>query len=297
MKLIAALAFIGAAAALQVSVSPLDDVNVPAKTKFGVFKNTFNKVYSTVEKELHALENFIGNEKVILEHNAGNHSYILGHNEFSDLSWPEFKELYVSGPMVDTREKNVVELPAATADSVDWEAKGAVTPVKNQGQCGSCWAFSTTGSVEGAYQIAGNPLTSFSEQDLVSCASSSGNQGCQGGLMDNAFKWIESNGIATEAAYPYTSGGGQTGTCKQTTPAAKVSGYQDVAKGSESGLKSSIEERSASITPRRLLQQTVSAQPVIRIQAGAQRFVAKTCLQLGHDESNNEATPSHVGTP
>merc|ERR1719421_672171 len=150
--------------------------------------------------------------------------------------------------MVDTREKNVVELPAATADSVDWVAKGAVTPVKNQGQCGSCWAFSTTGSVEGAFQIAGNPLTSFSEEDLVQCAGSSGNQGCNGGLMDNAFKWIESNGIATEASYPYTSGTGTTGSCKSSvTAAAKVSGFQDVAKGSESGLKSSIEAAPTSV--------------------------------------------------
>merc|ERR1719421_1001035 len=150
--------------------------------------------------------------------------------------------------MVDTREKNVVELPAATADSVDWEAKGAVTPVKNQGQCGSCWAFSTTGSVEGAFQIAGNPLTSFSEQDLVSCASSSGNQGCNGGLMDDAFKWIESNGIASEASYPYTSGSGQTGTCKSSvTAVAKVTGFQDVAQGNEAQLKSSIQAAPTSV--------------------------------------------------
>merc|ERR1719158_2363131 len=248
MKLIAVLALIGAASAtLEVRINPLDDITVPAKEKFGFFKTAFNKAYGSVEKELHALENFIGNEKIILEHNAGNSTYVLGHNEFSDLSWPEFKQLYVSGPMKSTRAKNVVADPEATADAVDWVAKGAVTPVKNQGQCGSCWAFSTTGSVEGAYQIAGNSLTSFSEQDLVSCASSSGNQGCNGGLMDDAFTWIESNGIATESAYPYTSGSGTTGTCKKTAASAKVSGYQDVAQGSESGLKASIGQAPTSV--------------------------------------------------
>merc|ERR1712093_553457 len=97
------------------------------------------------------------------------------------------------------------------ADSVDWVTKGAVTPVKNQAQCGSCWAFSTVGSFEGGYQIAGNPLTQFSEEDLVACDNrqhGGSDQGCNGGLMDNAFKWIEKNGLCTENDYPYTSGSG-----------------------------------------------------------------------------------------
>jgi C1A family cysteine protease len=119
-----------------------------------------------------------------------------------------------------------------TADSLDWSTKGAVTPVKNQAQCGSCWAFSTTGSLEGAFQIAGNPLTSLSEQDLVSCDNSAHggtDQGCNGGLMDNAFKWIEKNGICTEAAYPYTSGGGSSGTCKTScAKAVTLTGFTDV---------------------------------------------------------------------
>ena len=211
MKVIAALALIGAATALTVRINPLDDVAVPAKEKFGLFKSTFGKAYDTVEKEAHALENFIANEKIILEHNSGNSTFVLGHNEFSDLSWPEFKNTYTSGLMKSTRAKNFEALMATTADTVDWVAKSAVTPVKNQGQCGSCWAFSTTGSAEGAFQIADNPLTSSSEQDLVSCAGFSRNQGCNGGLMDNASSWIESNCTVAGAAYQYTPGSGTTG--------------------------------------------------------------------------------------
>ena len=97
------------------------------------------------------------------------------------------------------------------ADSVDWVSAGAVTPVKDQSRCGSCWAFSTTGSLEGAYQISSGTLLSLSEEDLVQCDTT--DNGCSGGLMDNAFKWVEANGIAAESAYAYTSGGGARQFC------------------------------------------------------------------------------------
>merc|ERR1719231_1521398 len=90
-----------------------------------------------------------------------------------------------------------------TTVSVDWVERGAVTPVKNQGSCGSCWAFATTGAMEGAFQIAGNPLTAFSEQQLVSCDT--GDDGCDGGLSIWALNWIAKNGLCTEASYPYSS--------------------------------------------------------------------------------------------
>ena len=106
---------------------------------------------------------------------------------------------------------------------------------------GSCWAFSTTGSIEGAYQIASGTLVSLSEEELVQCDRVSDN-GCEGGLMDNAFEWIEKNGIALESTYPYTSGGGQTGSCDKSKaiPAVTISSFKDVPKGDEDALKSAV---------------------------------------------------------
>merc|ERR1712159_639374 len=136
------------------------------------------------------------------------------------------------------------------ASSVDWTTKGAVTPVKNQGQCGSCWAFSTTGATEGSMQIATGKLQSYSKQELVDCAGSFGNQGCNGGLMDNGFKYIEANGDALESSYAYT---GKTGTCQKAKQAANelkkgvMTKFTDVQTDSEAQLMAAINQQPVSV--------------------------------------------------
>ena len=152
----------------------LDSEEVDTKTKWKAWKGKFGKVYKTLEEEAKAMSTFSANDAFVIEHNKQGHSYTVGHNEFSDLTSTEFAKMYTGWRDADkqiNREKNydMSLLTAAAPKSIDWSQKGAVTPIKNQGQCGSCWAFSTTGSVEGAYQIATGNLVSLSEQDLVDC--------------------------------------------------------------------------------------------------------------------------------
>ena len=131
--------------------------------------------------------------------------------EFSDWTFEEFKAYYLGSHynMSANRQGSsgrFVRLPASIQlpDSIDWRELGAVTPVKNQGQCGSCWAFSSTGSLEAAHFRLSGYLVSLSEQQLVDCSSSYSNNGCNGGWMDNAFQYIKVNGgLDTEDAYPY----------------------------------------------------------------------------------------------
>jgi len=220
--------------------------------KFEEWKKEHNKSYDTVEKMTAAMSAFASNEEIIEKHNAQGLSYKLGHNEFSDLTWEQFKATHMSELFTNKAPKNMnrvhlTGLGPKPADSVDWVSKGAVTPVKNQQRCGSCWAFSTTGSIEGAYQIATGKLQSFSEEDLVQC-DHNGDQGCQGGLMDNAFEWVSTNGLCTESDYPYTSGSGTTGTCKKTCKAAvTLTGHKDVPAKDETALLSAVAKAPVSI--------------------------------------------------
>lgn len=200
------------------------------------------------------LNNYANNDDIIEAHNAKNLSYTLGHNQFSHMSQDEWRE-YVKLGLKRPEAPTAAEIHQAPADvsslpaSIDWEALGAVTPVKDQGQCGSCWSFSTTGALEGAYFNKNKKLVSFSEQNLVDCdnfKNGGTDMGCNGGLMDHAFNWVAKNGgICTEADYPYVSGTTKTaGTCNQSS-CTKVAGvapqsHVDVATNSDEALMSAL---------------------------------------------------------
>jgi len=163
-------------------------------------------------------------------------------NEFGDLTSAEFNAIY-NGYKMSTQKRAFVpdQTTGPMAADLDWRTKGVVTPVKNQGQCGSCWAFSSTGSMEGAWAIAKGSLASFSEQQLVDCSTAYGNEGCNGGLMDQAFDYIIANkGEDSEASYPYQARGPLQCRFKQADVTGTISKYADVPSGSESGLQSSL---------------------------------------------------------
>merc|ERR1712136_597256 len=189
--------------------------------------------------------NFKANVDIIVATNAKNLTYSLGVNEFADLTSDEFAATYTglkpaslwSGlPRLGTFEHGGADLPS----SVDWTTQGVVTPVKNQGQCGSCWSFSTTGVLEGAWALSTGNLVSLSEQQFVDCGIT--DSGCNGGWMDNAFSFAKTNSIYTEGSYPYTA---TDGTCnlsgyQASIPQDGVVDYTDVSADNEQTLMSTV---------------------------------------------------------
>jgi C1A family cysteine protease len=181
------------------------------------------------------------------EHNAKGLSWTCGVNQFSDLTKEEFSAMYLGYNWNPNRERKVQLLDETNlATTVDWRTEGAVTPIKNQGQCGSCWSFSTTGALEGLHFINNGTLLSFSEQQLVDCSSSYGNDGCNGGLMDDAFKYVEAKGVELESTYPYTAA---SGTCKYSASKTvfKNKGYSDVTVDSPTQLQAAVNKGPVSI--------------------------------------------------
>jgi len=207
------------------------------------------------------LQNFANNDDIIEAHNAKKASYTLGHNQFSHLSFEEFRDYVKLGldrPAYDSKAAFVHAAPAdlsALPASIDWTTKGAVTPVKDQGQCGSCWSFSSTGAMESSYFNKHGSLQSMSEQNFVDCdnlKSGGRDHGCSGGLMDNAFSWANKNGgICSETAYPYKSGTTKTeGTCADTScknAAFAPSSYTDVTPNSDSAMMSALAQQTVAI--------------------------------------------------
>jgi C1A family cysteine protease len=191
---------------------------------FQSWKAKYGKSYTAIE-ESYRMGVWLENLAYVEGHNqlykAGKESFELEMNEFADLPSEEFAARYlIKYPQQTTTKCTGAQAPTdKLPESVDWSAKGAVTHVKNQGQCGSCWSFSTTGSLEGAHFQAKGQLLSFSEQQLVDCSKSYGNHGCLGGLMNLSFFYVKDHGITTEDKYHYHGIGGL---CKYDPEAEKA---------------------------------------------------------------------------
>jgi cathepsin L len=235
-----------------VTCAPLG--NTELKSAFETFKADFEKLYQDATEEALRFDIFAKNVNLIRDFNenqAATEGYTMGINQFTDYTSAEYRTLL--GYNASAKRPNPIAVLDTTnlAASVDWTTQGAVTPVKNQQQCGSCWAFSTTGAMEGALAIKNKKLVSLSEQELVDCAGSFGNQGCNGGLMDDGFKYLQAKGDELETSYAYTA---QTGTCQTSKQSAAdgvkasvVTGIKDVTPQSCSDMMAAVQKGPVSV--------------------------------------------------
>eukprot|EP00934_Nitzschia_sp_Nitz4_P008302 Nitzschia sp. Nitz4//scaffold20_size174350//115706//117351//NITZ4_002115-RA/size174350-augustus-gene-0.54-mRNA-1//-1//CDS//3329541848//8292//frame0 len=258
------------AGSLRATESTMADVKssnmeCPHMKLFKEWSVTHEKEYESDEHFKERMSVWMNNNKRIEEHNAQvpEPSYLLGHNEYSDMTQEEFAQHFKLGrysnvdaakmaqaamssnsQTMDTRHLQMTDRP----EEVNWVGLGGVTPVKNQGSCGSCWAFSTTGALEGAKFVRTGELVALSEQNLLDCDHQ--DLGCNGGLMDNAFKFDEkTGGLCSEADYPYMAKQGTV--CNPTNctdvPGTIVSTFYDVPTGDADALMAAISMQPISI--------------------------------------------------
>jgi len=231
-----------------------------AELAFKNFVAKYERTYQSPEEEATRFRIFETNFKHIKAQNANGKSFFLVINEFADQAPQEFNsthfglsvpsstgKLWLGFQRLGVDEYSGAPLPT----SIDWShaSKNAVTTVKNQGSCGSCWTFSTTGALEGAWKIKTGKLLSLSQQQLVDC-SKGGNNGCSGGSMDTAFDYLKDHNACTESSYPYT---GKEGTCQELKtcdvgiPRGAITGYYDVPVSDTKALMEAVAQQPVSV--------------------------------------------------
>jgi cathepsin L len=234
MKFVTILCLVGVSLSFTIERDAIKDES------WQMWKSSFNREYNDIYEEKVRYAIWQDNLRYINEFNKQGKSVELEMNHFGDMTSTEFKNKMngYTSPKKSNGSTFLAPSNVKVPDTVDWRDQGYVTPVKNQGQCGSCWAFSTTGSLEGQNFKKTGKLVSLSEQNLVDCSTQ--NSGCQGGLMDYAFAYIKSNhGIDTESSYPYTARQGQCKFSKDKVGATD-SGFVDIPRGDIDALKQAL---------------------------------------------------------
>ena len=221
---------------------------------FQKFIKHFDKKYPSIGEFKLRFDIFKDNIDYINNANSNKHKYTLGVTRFSDLTPEEFSNSFglaipTFGPKCETYKYSH---ESTIPDQWDWRDHNAVTSVKDQGQCGSCWSFSATGAIEGAWARTTGKMIDLSEQQLVDCAGGRpyGNHGCNGGLMDGAFEYVTDNGLCSDESYPYTSGTTKkTGTCEETCKpvVTTLNTCYDVTPNNELHLKEAVSSNPVSV--------------------------------------------------
>lgn len=209
--------------------------------QFAEFALRYGKRYDSVRQLVHRFNAFVKNVELIESRNSMKLPYTLAINEFTDITWEEFRGQHLGAAQNCSATNGNHKLTDAQLPAKkDWREEGIVSPVKNQAHCGSCWTFSTTGALEAAYTQATGKSVSLSEQQLVDCAGAFNNFGCSGGLPSQAFEYVKYNGgLDTEEAYPYTA---KDGACKYdvNNVGVKVADSVNISLGAEDELKSAV---------------------------------------------------------
>lgn len=247
MKLLICALVLFATSAFAVHIHTRNDGDRRLDSHWTDFKRFYNKSYENAFEERARRAIFDQNMEFITQHNQrasnGKHTFTVAVNEFADMTNAEFVKIMNGWGKSSSKNQNVQvekheddrvdDLPK----TVDWRTKGVVTPVKNQEQCGSCWAFSAVASIEGQHALNTKKLVSLSEQNLMDCSTAEGNMGCEGGLMDQAFQYvIKNHGIDTEKSYPYKAIDEKC-EYKKKDEGATITGFKDIPTFNEKALQ------------------------------------------------------------
>ena len=228
------------------SVSSMIIKKSSSVTLFHEFIEKYSKNYVSSEYDTR-FEIFKHNLNIIENHNSQKHGWKMKVNEYTDLTWNEFIKKRKGLTLQNNNRienKYFIHNTRDIPKSLDWRDKNVLNQVKNQEQCGSCWAFSAIGAIESAIAIKTGNLYDLSEQQLVDCSSNYGNGGCDGGLMDYAFQYAVDNKLCTEQNYSYI---GQDGNCKTCEGIVNIKGFADIQSFNETALLLALLEQPISV--------------------------------------------------